>query len=66
MSLETSVSEVLLKIRVAAQSSGRNPRDITLVAVSKTKPIEELRGYAAIAAREGLPVVFGENYLQEI
>jgi pyridoxal phosphate enzyme (YggS family) len=64
--LETSVYGVFSKIRVAAQSRERNPRDITLVAVSKTKPIEELHAYAAMAAREDVPVVFGENYLQEI
>jgi hypothetical protein len=45
---------------------GRNPGSVTLVAVSKTKTIEAMREYAVAAGRMALPVVFGENYLQEI
>jgi pyridoxal phosphate enzyme (YggS family) len=66
VSLEALAVQVFAEIRAAAQKSGRNPVDITLVAVSKTKPIEVLLAYAGIADREGIPVVFGENYLQEI
>jgi pyridoxal phosphate enzyme (YggS family) len=66
VSLEERVAIVVSKIRAAAQRRARDPHDITLVAVSKTQPIEQLQSYAGIAAREGVPVVFGENYLQEI
>lgn len=66
MSLEDRVSQVFSTIRVSAQRVGRDPRSITLVAVSKTKPIEDMLAYATLAAREGVSIVFGENYLQEI
>jgi pyridoxal phosphate enzyme (YggS family) len=66
VSLEALAVQVFAEIRAAAHRRGRSPGDITLVAVSKTKPIEVLLAYAGIADREGIPVVFGENYLQEI
>ena len=44
----------------AAARAGRDPRDITLVAVSKTHPAETVR--AAVAAGQ---IVFGENRLEE-
>src|ERR1700748_3504458 len=51
-----------LKDRVAnaAIAAGRKPEDITLVAVSKTKPAEAVA--AALAAGQ---TVFGENRVQE-
>ena len=48
------------RIAGAAIAAGRNPRDITLVAVSKTKPAEAVA--AALAAGQ---TVFGENRVQE-
>ncbi len=48
------------RIANAAIKAGRKPDDITLVAVSKTKPIEAVR--AALAAGQ---MVFGENRVQE-
>jgi pyridoxal phosphate enzyme (YggS family) len=48
------------RIGNAAIKSGRKPEDVTLVAVSKTKPIEAVR--AALAAGQA---VFGENRVQE-
>lgn len=66
MAIEVAVAQVLRTLRGAAERAGRDPATITLVAVSKTKSIEEMRSYASIAAHEGIPVVFGENYLQEI
>ena len=48
------------RIAGAAIASGRQPEDITLVAVSKTKPIEAVR-----AALEAGQTVFGENRVQE-
>jgi PLP dependent protein len=44
----------------AAIAAGRKPEEITLVAVSKTKPAEAVR--AALAAGQ---MVFGENRVQE-
>jgi PLP dependent protein len=48
------------RIADAAIKSGRKPEDVTLVAVSKTKPIKAVR--AALAAGQ---TVFGENRVQE-
>ena len=48
------------RIGNAAIASGRRPEDVTLVAVSKTKPIEAVR--AALAAGQA---AFGENRVQE-
>jgi PLP dependent protein len=48
------------RIGEAAIRSGRKPEDVTLVAVTKTKPIEAVR-----AALEAGHTVFGENRVQE-
>ena len=48
------------RIANAAIKAGRRPEDVTLVAVSKTKPVEAVR--AALAAGQ---TVFGENRVQE-
>ena len=48
------------RIANAAIKAGRRAEDVTLVAVSKTKPIEAVR--AALAAGQ---TVFGENRVQE-
>jgi pyridoxal phosphate enzyme (YggS family) len=48
------------RIAEAALRAGRRPEDITLVAVSKTKPVEAV--LAALAAGQ---TVFGENRVQE-
>jgi pyridoxal phosphate enzyme (YggS family) len=66
VSFSERVALVVSKIRDAARNRGRDPREVTLVAVSKTKPIDQLHAYAVEASRHGVPVVFGENYLQEI
>jgi pyridoxal phosphate enzyme (YggS family) len=61
---ETSIAENLRRVRDrianAAINAGRKPEEITLVAVSKTKPVEAIR--AALAAGQ---TVFGENRVQE-
>jgi hypothetical protein len=48
------------RIANAAIAAGRKPEDVTLVAVSKTKPVEAVA--AALAAGQ---TVFGENRVQE-
>lgn len=58
--IAAAIAEVRGRIEAAAQRSGRDPREITLVAVSKTYPAETIR--EAMAA--GLNV-FGENRVQE-
>ncbi len=63
-SVETSIAENLHRVRDriadAAIKAGRKPEDVTLVAVSKTKPVEAIRD--ALAAGQ---TVFGENRVQE-
>lgn len=48
-------------VKDIATKSGRNPDDVTLIAVSKTKPIEALREAYNAGARH-----FGENKVQEM
>lgn len=54
------LATVRQRIARAAGRCGRDPKDIELLAVSKTKPIEAIR--SAIAAGQR---AFGENYLQD-
>ncbi len=58
--LSDNISKVLERVSRAAQNSGRDPGDVTLLAVSKTRSAAEVR----CAAGLGL-CCFGENYLQE-
>lgn len=60
MSLENNLKSVAHQIEKACVASGRDPRSVRLVAVSKTKPISTVR--SALAAGQQ---IFGENYVQE-
>jgi hypothetical protein len=51
---------VRARISQAARESGRNPAEIRLLAVSKTRPPEDIRALFALGQR-----AFGENYPQE-
>jgi len=51
---------VRARIAAAAREAGREPEDITLLAVSKTFTADEVRAAHAAGQRE-----FGENYVQE-
>lgn len=59
-SLEQNLDLVRRRIRAAAESAGRDPSGIRLVAVSKTHPPEAIR-----AAAEAGQKIFGENKIQE-
>lgn len=48
------------RIAQAAQNSSRDSREIQLLAVSKTKPIDQI-----VAAYDAGQRLFGENYVQE-
>lgn len=52
---------VLKKVEEACVRSGRDSKDVTLIAVSKTKPIEMIEEAMEAGAR-----VFGENKVQEL
>jgi pyridoxal phosphate enzyme (YggS family) len=60
MSIETSLALVRASLATALQKAGRNPSDLTLIAVSKTQPAAAIR--AALAAGQ---IDFGENRVQE-
>jgi len=55
-----NLTSVRTAITDAAVSAGRDPETITLIAVSKTRPAEDV--LAALSARQQH---FGENYVQE-
>ena len=59
--LADNYRQVLKNIQDACQAVGRDPNEVTLVAVSKTKPVEMLQQVYDAGAR-----VFGENKVQEI
>ena len=59
-SLESRIKLVKERVNAACIVNGRSPDSVTLLAVSKTKPIEMLRE----AERHGLKQ-FGENYADE-
>jgi PLP dependent protein len=59
-SVATDLQRVRARIAAAAQTVGRDPAEVTLVAVSKAQP--DARVVAALAAGQR---VFGENYVQE-
>jgi hypothetical protein len=58
--LAERLAEVRQRIAQAAQRAGRNPSDITLIAVTKVFPAHAIRDAYALGLRE-----FGENYVQE-
>ena len=49
------------QIRTACGKAGRDPLEVTLIAVSKTKPLEDLKEAYEAGARD-----FGENKVQEL
>lgn len=55
-----NIAKVRARIRAAAQASGRDLRQINLLAVSKTQPVSAIRAAFACELKD-----FGENYLQE-
>ena len=59
--LRENFRQVEENIRRAWGRAGRDPGDVTLIAVSKTKPVELLREAYDLGTR-----VFGENKVQEI
>jgi len=59
--IEENLKQVIKNIEEACRRVGRNPKDVTLIAVSKTKPIEMLQQVYDCGIRE-----FGENYVQEM
>ena len=59
-SIQHNLQQLRQRIRAAATQCGRDPEDVTLLAVSKTKPASAVE--EAIKAGQ---LAFGENYVQE-
>ena len=60
MSIAERLERVRDEIRAAAVRAGRNPDEVRLVAVSKTRP-----GADVVQAFQAGQILFGENYVQE-
>ncbi len=60
MSIAANISSIQERITAAAHRAGREPGDVTLMAVSKTQPPERIREAHNAGIR-----VFGENRVQE-
>ena len=60
MSIAENIARVHERIALVARRAGRNPDEITLMAVSKTFPAQSIREARAAGLR-----VFGENRVQE-
>lgn len=60
MDIGAQLTKIRNEIDAAAQVAGRNPSDITLIAVTKTQPAEAVR-----AAYDAGQRIFGENRIQE-
>lgn len=56
-----ALRSVMLRVRQAAERSGRRSDQVRVVAVSKTKPVSLIRQVYDAGHR-----CFGENYVQEI
>ena len=59
--LKENYEEVQKKITEACKRAGRNREEVTLIAVSKTKPVEMLSEIYDLGERN-----FGENKVQEL
>lgn len=59
--IKENLEEVHERIRQACQKSGRREEEVTLISVSKTKPVEMLKEAYEAGSRD-----FGENRVQEI
>src|SRR5215831_3497892 len=59
-SVAAALAQTRSRIAAAAVRYGREPKSVTLLAVSKQQPVESIRVLASAGQRE-----FGESYLQE-
>ena len=59
--IKENIKEVENQIAATCQESGRAPEEVTLIAVSKTKPVELIREAYEYGCRD-----FGENKVQEL
>ena len=61
MTIPANLAHINARIQAAAENAGRDPASVRLVAVSKTRPAQDI-----IAACQAGHTLFGENYIQEL
>jgi pyridoxal phosphate enzyme (YggS family) len=61
MSVAAQLAQVRAQVEAAARAAGRDPSEITLIAVSKLQPTSAIREAYEAGQRD-----FGENYAQEL
>lgn len=61
MMIKEQLEEVRERVNAACLRAGRDPKSVTLIAVSKTKPVQAVQEAYEAGARD-----FGENKVQEI
>ena len=59
--LKDNLDNVMKNIKVACEKSGRSADEVTLIAVSKTKPLSDIEELVTYGVHE-----FGENKVQEL
>lgn len=59
--LKENLNQVEVNVKAACERAGRKREDVTLIAVSKTKPVEMLQEIYNEGVRD-----FGENKVQEM
>lgn len=59
--LKENLDNVIKNIKAACEKSGRSADEVTLIAVSKTKPLSDIEELVTYGVRE-----FGENKVQEL
>lgn len=59
--IQDNLNEIKQRMEAACRRAGRNPEDVTLIAVSKTKPASMVQEAYDMGQRD-----FGENKVQEI
>ena len=59
--IQENLTDVRERIRRACEAAGRNPDEVTLIAVSKTKPVSAIREVMEAGVKD-----FGENKPQEL
>lgn len=59
--IRENLEEVEENIRKACERAGRDPKEVTLIAVSKTKPVSDVQEAYDCGIRD-----FGENWVQEL
>ena len=61
MTIREHLQEIRIQMEESCRKAGRDPKEVTLIAVSKTKPVAMLKEAYEAGARD-----FGENKVQEI